>query len=45
MEPVVLMGGSAGNALAINRDLTGGMDLDELAREGIAFYKAKLASA
>lgn len=45
MEPVVLMGGSAGSSLAINRDLTGGMDLDELAREGLAFYKAKLASA
>jgi D-psicose/D-tagatose/L-ribulose 3-epimerase len=44
MEPVVLTGGSAGNMLAINRDLTGGMDLDELAREGLEFYKAKLAS-
>ena len=44
MEPVVLMGGSAGDKLAINRDLTGGMDLDELAREGLEFYKGKLAS-
>jgi D-psicose/D-tagatose/L-ribulose 3-epimerase len=45
MEPVVLAGGSTGGPLAIHRDLTGGKDLDELAREGLEFYKAKLASA
>ncbi len=45
MEPVVLAGGTTGGSMAIHRDLTGGMDLDELAREGLEFYKAKLASA
>ena len=45
MEPVVLPGGSTGGPLAIHRDLTGGKDLDELAREGLEFYRGKLASA
>jgi len=45
MEPVVLAGGTAGNSMAIHRDLTGGEDLDELARQGLEFYKGKLASA
>lgn len=44
MEPVVLAGGGAGETLAINRDLTGGKDLDDLAGEGLAFYRRKLAS-
>lgn len=44
MEPVVLAGGATGGPLAIHRDLTGGQDLDELAREGLEFYRAKLAS-
>jgi len=44
MEPVVLAGGPAGESMAIHRDLTGGKDLDDLAREGLEFYKAKLAA-
>lgn len=44
MEPVVLAGGATGGPMAIHRDLTGGKDLDELAREGLEFYKGKLAS-
>ncbi len=44
MEPVIVAGGVTGGQLAIHRDLTGGRDLDELAGEGLAFYKGKLAS-
>ncbi|MEE8398963.1 MAG: sugar phosphate isomerase/epimerase family protein [Desulfobacterales bacterium] len=44
MEPVVLAGGATGGSMAIHRDLTGGKDLDDLAREGLEFYKGKLAS-
>ena len=45
MEPIVLAGGGTGGPLAIHRDLTGGKDLDELAREGLEFYRGKLALA
>ena len=45
MEPVVLPGGGVGNLLAIHRDLTGGKDLDNLARQGLEFYKKKLDAA
>ena len=45
MEPVVLFGGLTGRYLAIWRDMTGGVDLDEAAKKGLEFYKAKLASA
>lgn len=45
MEPFVLSGGNAGGPLAIHRDLSGGMEIDELLREGLEFYKGKLASA
>jgi len=44
MEPVVLSGGMVGQYGAIWRDLTDGEDLDEAAREGLEFYRSKLAS-
>ncbi|MCY3695518.1 MAG: hypothetical protein OXG77_09985, partial [Chloroflexi bacterium] len=39
------MGGGVGNLLAVWRDMTGDRDLDEAAREGLEFYRAKLAAA
>jgi len=45
MEPIVHMGGGVGNLLAVWRDMTGGRDLDEAARKGLTFYRAKLAAA
>jgi len=45
MEPIVRPGGGVGNLLAIWRDLTDGEDLDEAARKGLEFYKAKLETA
>ncbi len=45
MEPIVHMGGGVGNLLAVWRDMTGDRDLDEAAREGFEFYRAKLAAA
>jgi len=45
MEPIVRPGGVMGNMLAINRDLTDGQDLDELARQGLEFYRSKVAAA
>ncbi len=45
MEPIVHMGGGVGNLLAVWRDMTDGRDLDEAAREGLDFYRGKLAAA
>lgn len=45
MEPIVHPGGGIGPVLAVWRDMTDGRDLDEAAREGLEFYRQKLASA
>jgi D-psicose/D-tagatose/L-ribulose 3-epimerase len=45
MEPIVHPGGDVGPTLAVWRDLTDGRDLDEAAREGLEFYRQKLAEA
>jgi D-psicose/D-tagatose/L-ribulose 3-epimerase len=45
MEPIVHPGGDVGPTLAVWRDLTDGRDLDEAAREGLEFYRQKLAGA
>ena len=45
MEPIVHMGGGVGNLLALWRDMTDGRDLDEAAREGLEFYRARLLAA
>jgi D-psicose/D-tagatose/L-ribulose 3-epimerase len=45
MEPIVHPGGDIGPTLAVWRDLTDGRDLDEAAREGLEFYRQKLAEA
>ncbi len=45
MEPVVHAGGGVGNLLAVWRDMTEDRGLDEAAREGLEFYRAKVASA
>jgi len=44
MEPVILSGGIVGTIFAVWRDLTGGESLEDNARKGLEFYKAKLAS-
>jgi D-psicose/D-tagatose/L-ribulose 3-epimerase len=45
MEPIVHPGGDVGPVLAVWRDMTDGRDLDEAAREGLEFYRQKLAEA
>jgi len=45
MEPIVHPGGGVGAVLAVWRDMTDGRDLDEAAREGLEFYRRKLAAA
>ena len=45
MEPIVHMGGGVGNLLGVWRDMTDNRDLDEAAREGLEFYRSKLAVA
>jgi D-psicose/D-tagatose/L-ribulose 3-epimerase len=45
MEPIVHPGGDVSSLLAVWRDMTDGRDLDEAAREGLEFYRRKLAAA
>ncbi len=45
LEPIIVPGGVIGNVFAVWRDLTGGLSLDEAARRGLEFYKARLGSA
>ncbi len=45
MEPIVHMGGGVGNLLAVWRDMTDGRDLDDAAREGLEFWRSRLAAA
>ena len=45
MEPIVRSGGLVGKYLAIWRDLVELNELDKAAKEGLDFYKGKLASA
>ena len=45
MEPIVHPGGGVSSLLAVWRDMTDGRDRDDAAREGLEFYRSKMAEA